>query len=179
MLEIATTSAKETQKIARMLAEELLRAPRRRGARVVALKGDLGAGKTTFAQGFAAGLGVKENVLSPTFVLMKIYPLGATTHDKRNTVHDKRRTTNDTKRTIKGKHRGFKHFIHIDCYRLASPRDLAHLGFKEILKDKDAIILIEWADRIKKILPPDAIWLRFTHGAKQNERCIMMGGDRS
>jgi len=147
MLEIATRSAKETQKIAAMLAGELIRAPRRGGARVLALQGNLGAGKTTFTQGFARALGVKENVLSPTFVLMKIYPL---------------------------KKGNFCHLIHIDCYRIASPKDLLHLGFKELLKDKDAIILIEWADRIKKILSPDAIWLKFTHGAKHNERKIII-----
>ncbi len=145
MLEIATRSAKETQKIARMFAEKLIRAPRRGGARVLALQGNLGAGKTTFTQGFARALGVKENVLSPTFVLMKIYPL---------------------------KKGNFRHLIHIDCYRLASPKDLVHLGFKELLKDKDAVILIEWADRIKKILPRNTTWLKFTHGAEKNIRHI-------
>lgn len=160
MLEIATTSAKETQKIARMLAEELLRAPRRRGARVVALKGDLGVGKTTFAQGFAAALGVKENVLSPTFVLMKIYGLRPRIKGK--------------SKKIKNKKKEFRHLIHIDCYRIQSPKDMSHLGLRDLFKDKDALILIEWADRIKKILPADTIRLKFEHGARQNQRRIVM-----
>ena len=149
MREITTTGAKQTQKIASLLAEELTRASRpvRDGACVISLMGDLGAGKTTFAQGVARALGVKERVLSPTFVLMKIYAL---------------------------KKKKFRHLIHIDCYRLASPRDLAHLGFKEILKDKDAVILIEWADRIKKILPPHTLWLKFSHGAKAHQRSIVI-----
>lgn len=148
-MEIQTNSAAETQKIARGFARAL--EPKKRGgAVVVALEGELGAGKTTFAQGFARALGVQENVRSPTFVLMKIYELRQATRNKRQ---------------------GFKHLVHIDCYRIQSPKDLLHLGFKEILKDKDAIILIEWADRIK-ILPSDAIWVKFMHGAKPHQRTI-------
>lgn len=162
MREMVTKSAKETQKIAAILARELIRAPRHVGARVVALQGDLGAGKTTFTQGFARALGVKETVLSPTFVLMKIYGLGPRIKGKSKKIKEKRES--------------FRHLVHIDCYRLVSPRDLLHLGFKELLKDKDAIILIEWADRIKKILPPDAIWLKFVHGAKRHQRTIAISG---
>ncbi len=145
MFEIVTKSARQTQRVARMLAGQLS-GFRPAGAAVIALHGELGTGKTTFAQGFARALDVRENVLSPTFVLMKIYAL---------------------------KKKSFRHLVHVDCYRLASPPDLLHLGFKETLKDKDAIILIEWADRIKKILPRDAIWITFAHGLKQNERRIM------
>ncbi len=160
MLKIETRSAKETQKIAAALAYGLAVAPRRdrRGAAVVALQGDLGAGKTTFTQGFARALGVKDRVLSPTFVLMKIYGLHPRTKGK--------------SKKIKNAGQGFLHLIHIDCYRIASPKDLLHLGFKELLKDKDAIILIEWADRIKKILPRNTTWLKFTHGAEKNIRHI-------
>ena len=144
MAVITTKSAGETQKIACILAKELRPSTR---ARVIALQGELGAGKTTFAQGFAQALGIKENVLSPTFVLMKIYSL---------------------KKSI------FRRLVHIDCYRIASPKDLAPLGIKEILKDPRNIVLIEWPERIKKIIPRDAIWLKFVHGAKQNERRIVI-----
>lgn len=153
MREVMTASAKQTQKIARMLAGELTRAPSRGGARVIALQGDLGAGKTTFTQGFARALGIRENVLSPTFVLMKIYNL---------------------RQATSGKRQRFRHLVHIDCYRIASPKDLLHLGLREILKDRDAIILIEWADRIKKIIPPDAIWLKFAYGAHASQRTIIL-----
>jgi len=166
MIEVVTRSGAETKKIARILAREIS-APDRvgtRGAHVLALSGELGAGKTTFAQGFAQALGVAERVLSPTFVLMKIYGLPKKIKDKSKKIKNRRWI--------------FKHLIHIDCYRLASPKDLLHLGFKAILKDKDAIILIEWPERIKKILPPDALWLQFIHGARQNERRIKMSGSR-
>lgn len=140
-----TRSAVETKKIASRLAGEIahIRSDR---ARVIALTGDLGAGKTTFAQGFAHALGVKDIIQSPTFVLMKIYSL-------------KRK-------------KDIKHLVHLDAYRMESVKEAEHLGLKEILKDKDAVILIEWAERIKKILPKDAMWIYFEHGKKANERGI-------
>ena len=139
MISIETKSAAETQRAAKLLAEELRPLPK--GAAVVALVGELGAGKTTFVQGFAQALGVKERVLSPTFVLMKIYPLTR---------------------------RRFRHLVHIDCYRLGSPADLLRLGFGELLKDRDLLILIEWADRIEKVLPAHAVRCHFTHGEKSH-----------
>lgn len=151
MIEVATKNARQTQKIARLLAEEIK--PREHGAVVIALEGELGAGKTTFVQGFARALGVRENVLSPTFVLMKIY---------------------DLKQESRIKNQGFRYFVHIDCYRIKSSKDLVHLGLKDILKDRDAVVLIEWPERIKKILPHDAVWLKFEHGARQSQRHIVM-----
>ena len=152
-MDIVTKSAYETQKIARAIVRGLT-VRVRTGARVYALEGDLGAGKTTFTQGFARALGVRERVVSPTFVLMKVYLLAQKPKEPK----------------VQG-HR-FKHLIHIDCYRITNPKDLIHLGLKELLKDKEAIILIEWPQRIKKILPRGTTWIRFMHGAKQNERRI-------
>lgn len=146
MMKLETKNAKETQNIAAMLAREL-DADSWDYARVVALEGNLGAGKTTFVQGFARALGIKEPVKSPTFLVMKIY-------------------------AVKRKHT--KHLVHIDCYRLDNASELAHLGFDKLLADKDAIIIIEWADRIKKILPKDMIWMSFKHGKKMNERNIII-----
>lgn len=140
MIEIVTRSGKETKKVAGMLAREV--SPQPRGAAVVALQGELGAGKTTFTQGFARALGVRENVLSPTFVLMKIYAL---------------------KHKSGIRKQGFRHFVHIDCYRITSPKDMLHLGWKDLCKDKDAIILIEWPERIRKLLPKTALHIRFLH----------------
>lgn len=142
--EIVSRSAEETKKIAGILAKEIL-ASKRNSAAIIALEGNLGAGKTTFAQGFADALGVKEKVLSPTFVLLKIY------------------------KTRKAK---CAHLAHLDCYRIGSPKELLHLGLKEIIKDKDAIILIEWADRIRKLLPRDTIWIHFLYGRNIHERVL-------
>ena len=142
---ITTRSAAETKKIASALAKEIA-AIRSDHARVIALSGNLGAGKTTFVQGFARALGIRERIQSPTFVLMKIYSL-------------KRR-------------KNIKHLVHIDAYRIESLREIEHLGLRELFDDKDAVILIEWADRIKKILPKDARWITFSHARILTERVI-------
>lgn len=141
MFKVVTKGPDETKKIAERLAHELSRA----NFNIIALTGELGSGKTTFAQGFARALGIKERIQSPTFVLLKIYKI------KKGTK---------------------KHFIHADCYRIDSPRDLLHVGFKKLLQDKDAIILIEWADRIRGLLPKTALWVKFRHGKKSHERII-------
>ncbi|MEK7074627.1 MAG: tRNA (adenosine(37)-N6)-threonylcarbamoyltransferase complex ATPase subunit type 1 TsaE, partial [Patescibacteria group bacterium] len=73
---IITTDICQTKKIASRLAKEIIHTQASH-ARVIALSGDLGSGKTTFTQGFARMLGIKEKIQSPTFVLMKIYLLNA------------------------------------------------------------------------------------------------------
>lgn len=148
-IDIFTKNVGETKKVAALLAEEIVSVKYRRGAVVIALEGELGGGKTTFTQGFARALGVQENILSPTFVILKIYDL----MDNRTS---------------------YKHLVHIDCYRLESPKELLYLGFKNLLQDKDAIILIEWADRIKKFIPPHSFWIKFRYGEDRKERIIRL-----
>lgn len=149
MSEVTTGSPAETKKVAALVANSVCPPV------VIALEGELGAGKTTFVQGFARGLGVKEKIQSPTFVLLKIYKINPALARK-----------SGVKKGVA------RHLVHIDCYRIDSPQDLLHLGFKNLLKDKDAIILIEWAERIKKLLPRDAIRIKFRHGKKPHERVI-------
>lgn len=95
-------------------------------ARVVALAGDLGSGKTTFSQAVGSTLGVIENMQSPTFVIEKIYPID---------------------------YHGFKHLIHIDAYRLDHSKELLHLGWQKIISEKENLILIEWPERVADIIP--------------------------
>jgi tRNA threonylcarbamoyladenosine biosynthesis protein TsaE len=126
------------------------------GAVVLALQGDLGAGKTTFVQGFFKGLGLKKRAPSPTFIIMRRHALrggGAGPARKR-----------------------FQNVFHIDAYRLKKAKDLAALDFKEIADDPRNIILVEWADRARGILPKSSVWLRFRYGkaGRENERSIMM-----
>ena len=111
--------------------------------RIFALVGDLGAGKTTFVQAFLKALGVKGRVMSPTFVIMRSYKL----KDGRKAYH-------------------------LDGYRIKKDKEFIDLGFKELIKDPKNIILIEWADRVKKLLPPETIWLEFEHGKNSRERVI-------
>lgn len=137
-MEVLTKNAKETQKLAELLAKELFDCPpSSKRAAIVALRGELGAGKTTFSQGFAKSLGVKESVKSPTFVILKSYKLKAKSR--------------------------FKHFYHIDCYRLKNTKDAIALGLPEIFKNQENLVLIEWPEKIKKALPEKIITVKFSH----------------
>ncbi len=139
------SSAAAMQKFAAGLAKKIINRGSENRARIVGLVGDLGAGKTTFVQGFARELGIKKHLPSPTFLIMRNYRVKAG---------------------------DYKMLWHMDAYRLKDANELAVLDFQDILEDKHNIVIIEWADKIKKILPKDAIWLNFTHGRKENERTI-------
>ena len=91
------------------------------GGEVVALYGDLGAGKTIFTKGLAQGLGYKKVITSPTFILMKVY----------NPDNSK-----------------IENFAHVDCYRVDSSEDLYGIGFNDYLGRKDTVMAIEWADKV-------------------------------
>ena len=127
-----THNLTEFQKTASDFACGLTPLPDR--ATVVGLYGDLGAGKTTFTQAVAKALGVTETLNSPTFLIMKSYPLPST----------------------------FYHLlIHIDAYRLKSSEELKKLRFDDLLVDPHNLILIEWADKVADVLPQNHIKLRF------------------
>jgi tRNA threonylcarbamoyladenosine biosynthesis protein TsaE len=108
----------------------------KKNASVVAFYGDLGVGKTTITKELAKDLGVEDNVVSPTFVIMKIY---------------------------KTKNKIFKNLIHIDAYRLKNGQELNHLGFKEILKNKENLVIIEWPNNVEDCLPTDTIKIILEH----------------
>jgi len=127
-MQLTSHSPKETQKIASKLAKRLKK------GEVLCLFGDLGGGKTTFIQGLAKGLGIKKRVTSPSFVLMRKYP-----------VKDYLLTN----------------LYHIDCYRIKSAKEILDIGFNEILEDKNAVIAIEWADKVKEILPKERLDIKF------------------
>ena len=118
---------------------------KRKNALILALSGNLGSGKTTFVQGFLRAAGIRRKITSPTFVLIKNYKI---------------QTEN------------YKRVYHIDCYRIKKSKELLDLGLKEILNNPENIVLIEWPERIKKILPKDLIWIKFKHGEKENKRIL-------
>lgn len=143
-----TKNQKETKELAGELASRLTglkphSAWRKKKALILALSGELGAGKTTFIQGFSKALGIREKILSPTFVL----------------IH-KHRIANGQ----------FKNSYHIDAYRLRSEKDLLKLGIKEIFDNPENIVLIEWADRVKKGIPKNATWIHFDHLDKNRRK---------
>ena len=126
---------------------------------VIGLVGELGAGKTTFVQCLAKALGVTARVNSPTFLVMRVY--GAVS-DKLSAIEQK---------NLRLKAYSLK-LVHIDAYRLKSGQDLEAMGALEYIGAPDTITVIEWADRVKKILPKKTRWIEFEHGKKPTERII-------
>ena len=110
------------------------------GGEIFALSGELGSGKTTFVQGFAEGLGVSGRIISPTFILMRKYGVGETD------------------------------FYHIDLYRLEGniEAEVINLGLNDIWQKPESIVVIEWAEKIEKMIPKDARWIKF----------VNLGGDK-
>jgi len=118
-----------------------------KGSEVIALIGDLGTGKTVFIKGMARGLGIKKTITSPSFVLMKLYQ-------------------------VKDSRFKIKNLLHIDAYRLKNEKDLIGIGVLDWLGKKDTVTVIEWAERVKKLLPKKAIKIKIKFGKKKYERII-------
>lgn len=150
--EVITTAPAETYDLGMRLGGLL------RPGQVVALHGDLGAGKTALAQGIATGLGVREVVTSPTFTLINQY------------------------RTTAG-----GQLAHVDCYRLGenayeAQREAVTIGIEELLADEQAIVIIEWAELIADLLPADhlAVSLAAVEGAPEHRHiAISAHGEQS
>lgn len=138
-MKFLSTSEKQTFNLAKKIAKKL------KGGEVIGLIGSLGAGKTIFVKGLAKGLKIKKNITSPTFVIMKIYPVA--------------------------KHQKIKSLVHIDAYRIKRAKDLIVLSTKEYFYRQNIITIIEWADKIKKVLPKKIRLITITH-KKNNQRII-------
>jgi tRNA threonylcarbamoyladenosine biosynthesis protein TsaE len=108
------------------------------------LAGDLGSGKTAFAQGFARGLGVAEQVVSPTFTLARHYEGTALR------MH------------------------HLDVYRLDHLQEAVDLGLAELIDDDAGVTLIEWGDVVIPTLPADFLEVRLAYGFEDDERLLSM-----
>lgn len=116
---------------------------------VIALSGELGAGKTTFVQGVGSALGIEEVLTSPTFVIMKIYELN---HSPQ----------------------GFARLVHIDAFRLKGERHLHVLGWDALVADPKNLICIEWPEQVPGLIPSDALRLSFAIG-EGDERIVSYG----
>jgi len=135
-IRIITTNLLGTHKLGKQIGKNL------KGDETFALVGELGSGKTSFVQGLAKGLGIKDNVISPTFVLERIYKIplrargrsGPAAHKKFN-VH------------------------HFDLYRIGD--DIRGIGLLDTLNEE--VVTIEWPEKIKKYLPDDTIWVEIKY----------------
>jgi len=150
-----TTNYKQTQKLGELLAKEL------RSGEIICLTGELGSGKTTFAQGVLRGLGAKGPYTSPTFVILKCYERKIRKSDQSSAFPLLAKARNSSKPSF------IQNIYHVDTYRVG-PKDILDLGWREIISDKHNVVIVEWAERIKKVIPKKAIWLKF--------RCLK--GDR-
>ncbi|MBX2866516.1 tRNA (adenosine(37)-N6)-threonylcarbamoyltransferase complex ATPase subunit type 1 TsaE [Candidatus Kaiserbacteria bacterium] len=129
-------------------AQDILRIlPQKETSSVLALTGDLGAGKTTFTQALAASLGVKEHVVSPTFMIMRSYD---TTHEY------------------------FQKLVHIDAYRIDDEEELRVLNIPTLLEDPHNLICIEWSEKVPSVIPKDALHITIDI-ASDNTRVVTYG----
>lgn len=126
-----------------------------RPGQVLALHGELGAGKTLLTQGIAAALGVTQRVTSPTFTLVNRY------------------------RTAQG-----FDLVHIDCYRLGEGKvdatlEAAAMGLEELLASEDAVVVIEWAERVASLLPTahGSISIALVEGEENTRQFTLQGSD--
>lgn len=151
-----TKNAEQTRKLGELLAKEL------RGGGIICLTGDLGSGKTTFAQGILKGLGAKGPHTSPTFVVMKHYK-----------YFSKVRPFPSSGKAV-GIPQGqtLKNIYHIDCYRVGA-QDILGLGWEEIVSGKNNVVIVEWAERIKSIIPEGAVWVEFEHSGDDKRKLVL------
>ncbi len=153
-LEVFTEKFTDTKRIGRIFGEETRKRTTKKGALIIALIGDLGGGKTTFIQGFARGLGIKQKILSPTFVLMKKFKIP------------------EKGKKLKNKSAGFEYFYHLDCYRINNPEEISILSLEKLMLGSKNILAIEWAERIKKIIPRNSVRIKFEF-MDENKRKII------
>lgn len=151
-------SEKQTFNLGKKLAQQL------KGGEVLALIGELGAGKTVLVKGIAKGLGIKKIITSPTFVLMKIYEIQATSY--KFTPH------NPSKARICVGLQANK-LVHIDCYRIKNPQEIVDIGATEYFGQKDTVVVIEWADIIKKILPKDRLEIEISLKGEKGRKIVV------
>jgi len=137
--QIITNTAGETAKVGERLAASLKPA-------IICLYGDLGAGKTTFTQGFAKGLGYSGRLLSPTFIIVRRYQIPIKEY----------------------------FFYHIDLYRTKTIEDIKNLGFAEIINDPRVYVIIEWAEKLESLLPQNRIDIHFNLN-KDDSHTIIIG----
>jgi len=117
------------------------------GGLVIGLVGELGAGKTLLVKGMASGSGVSD----PNVVTSPTFTL----------VHE---------------YEASMLFYHLDAYRLSGCEELTALGFDE-MTSCESVVVVEWADRVRKIMPDDTLWIELTAVGETSRRLSCSAGD--
>jgi len=138
-LTLISCDPEETDRIGRILGGTLTE-----GA-IIALIGELGAGKTSLTRGIARGLGIHEGyqITSPTFTLINEYP-------------------------------GRLNLVHLDVYRLSGSSDLTDLGYEEYFFG-EGVTVIEWAEKIQDVLPENTLYITLTYVETSRRRIEISG----
>ncbi|MGM0482611.1 MAG: tRNA (adenosine(37)-N6)-threonylcarbamoyltransferase complex ATPase subunit type 1 TsaE [Patescibacteria group bacterium] len=150
-MEIVTESEEETREAAKEILGKIINGQTRHKATVLALFGDLGSGKTVFVKGISEALGIKERVVSPTFII-----------ERRYSVNYER----------------FSLLIHIDAYRLEKGDDLSALNWRQELEKKDRIVCLEWPENVKEELPRDIFSVYFSALSKERRLITYKDGQK-
>jgi tRNA threonylcarbamoyladenosine biosynthesis protein TsaE len=114
---------------------------------LICLYGDLGSGKTTFVQGLAKALKIKQRIISPTFVIVREYKI-----------------------SYQLPVTSYQLLTHIDCYRLKSAADARSFNFEEYWSNSRNLVVVEWAERIRNILPKKRIEIQFKYLSEKKRR---------
>lgn len=136
---IHTKNSEETFKLGQKIAKDL------KGGEVIALHGDLGSGKTVFAQGVAYGLGLRSRITSPTFLIIKHYPVSD------HPVTD---------------------LYHADLYRISSTREVQEIGLPDMVSNSHAVTVIEWPEKMAAFLSENTMHITFLHDGEDNRLII-------
>ena len=124
---------------------------------LICLYGDLGTGKTTFVQGLAKALGINHRIVSPTFVIVREYDIAASSQPP--AASTRQQETGNWMPDAGN----WQQLIHIDCYRLDSAKDTKSFNPEEFWSDPKNLVVIEWAERIRDILPRKRIDIKFKY----------------
>jgi len=127
-----TTSAEETKGLARQFCATI------DGGQCICLYGDLGSGKTTFAQGLLESLGAEGPYTSPTFVIAKKYDLPTENSEGKSILR----------------------VYHIDAYRINADA-MVELGWQDMIEDDRGVVIVEWPEQIASVLPAHAQTIDF------------------
>jgi len=152
-----TKSIEDFEDIARSFLDKILKQNSKNKdqetATLVGLFGELGAGKTTFVQNIAKDLGIKQKINSPTFVIMKRYPIGKTYGVRLGKFE-------------------LKNLYHIDAYRLEGKdiaKELEILGWNEIISNPKNLVFVEWPEIVSAFMPSKYNKIFISH-TKNNQR---------